>query len=180
MKPEILKNYFVEGVSGEPVCLKTTQQRTKQPDELAKIIQAFQPNDGWVVLQSDVIYFYDNNLGELNQQDGIFNCIVNSNSGETSLKGHFINAEMVNASSDQSLHIVEDGEGGWIITTYHEEADAEPNTLMDKSHLLAKKRHEAGKQPKINYSRYWKHSPNKGYHILAARFTGYSHGEDLS
>ena len=177
MKPEKLIEFLPDGITAEPQYLYTEQQRTNDPEKLATIIKQFQPKDGWIVLQSNVIYFYDNNLINIEQKGSIFNCTLDPKPKEE-LAGCFINAEMVN-KNDESLHIVEDGDGGWIITNYRETDDT-PNTLMDKISLLGKQRIDAKKQPKIHYCRYWTNSKDKGYHIKAARFMGYSNGEDLS
>ena len=179
MKPEELIEFLPDGITAEPQCLYTEQQRTDDPEKLATIIKQFQPKDGWIVLQSNVIYFYDNNLIDIEQKDGIFNCILDPKPKEE-LAGYFINAEMVN-DDNKSLHIVEDGDGGWIITSYQQdEVNNTPNTVMDKVSLLGKQRLDATRQPRINYQRYWMHDTDKGYHIKAARFMGYSNGEDLS
>ncbi len=178
MTPEKLIDYLPDGIKAEPKYLCIEQERTNDPEKLAAIIKQFQPKDGWLVLQSDVIYFYDNNLIGLDQNDGIFTCTLDPMPKEE-LSGYFINAEMVN-NDNKSLHIVEDGDGGWIITRYWEETDKTPNTVMDKVSLLGKQKINATSQPRIHYCRYWEHSKNKGYHIKAARFMGYSNGENLS
>ena len=178
MTPEEIVGYLPDEIKAEPKYLCTEQQRSNDPVELANIIKQFKPKDGWLVLQSHIVYFYDNNLIDLDEKDGIFTCTLDPKP-EEELEGYFINAEMVNKDK-KSLHIVEDGDGGWLITKYREENDKTPNTLMDKVSLLGKQRINPKNQPKINYRRYWVHSKDKGYHIKAARFMGYSNGDDLS
>ena len=133
------------------VCALAWPPRTEKPangEALHKLILAFQPSDGWLCFQNHVCYF----------QAGALKYPENE---------HLLYGEL--AKPNASLHVNEDGQGGWIVTWY-EEGAGEPFAVTE-SHFLGEPNHAPAK---LFYRVYWQEIKDQGFRQLAARFQGFS------
>ena len=71
------------------------------------------------------------------------------------------------ACGDESLHLLPDGAGGWILTTIREGEGEE--TLADEVFHLGNE-HARGA---LTYRRFWRRSEHGGHAPFAARFAGF-------
>ena len=138
--------------------LKIASELCKTPEAVIEKIEAFAPKQGWLCFQSEVAYFC--------QQDFCKNHSIPSH-------GIILYGEVVNDQS--SLHIREEGQGGWILTELTETQGDE--YLVERKRFLGEgKVLPGGKRlspDKLYYRIYWQHDKEYGYRQFAARFTGF-------
>jgi len=121
------------------------------------------PPCGWLTFQGEVIFFSASTPLVLPADSGLL-----------------LNGEIV-VSKEQSLHIREDGQGGWLATTFTEHEKTGEEVLSQSCKLLATGNKQNPKLfPALLYNRYWKHLESFGYHQYCARFTGFINEENLS
>ncbi len=120
-------------------------------EEVAAKVRAFKPTQGWLCFQSEVKYFCKE---EPMPYSGIL------------LYGEVINAD------GKSLHIRENGQGGWILTTFTETQGE--NYLVESKAFLGEK--ELAPES-VYYHVYWKYDEKSGYQQFAARFIGFEKPE---
>ncbi len=166
MSPEELKNWVeklkqndkqngeVAGFVKIPqLCALSWPPRTENPangEVLRKLILDFQPQAGWICWQNRVSYFYFQH-GKLEYPEAT----------------HLLYGEF--SKPDASLHVNEDGQGGWIVTCYEESAG---NTFaVTDSHFLGESKHAPAK---LYYRVYWQDTKEHGFRQIAARFCGFT------
>ncbi len=123
-------------------------------EEVKAKVKAFEPKQGWLCFQDKVEYFCRN----CEKKEMPYSSIL--------LYGEVINVD------GKSLHIREDGRGGWILT-YFTETEGEQYLVETKEFLGEKKL----APDKLYYRVYWQHDKEHGYHQFAARFIGFEKGE---
>jgi hypothetical protein len=117
-------------------------------DKVLQELENFKPEQGWLCFQNKVKFF---RKGDKIPTDSTI-----------LLYGEVVNADGI------SLHIREDGQGGWILT-YFTETDGN-NYLVENQSFLG----ESKLAPEQLYYRvYWQHDDKQGYRQVAARFTGF-------
>lgn len=126
--------------------------------ELERQIADFAPDRGWVCYQSEVATVQD---GQLPRSD--------------SKRGLLLSGELVNLANE-SLHIRQDGQGGWVVTRFIPDQGEE--YLVDDYSLIV---HERDPERRANpgrayYRRYWRPDPQHGIRQAAARFIGFDEG----
>lgn len=124
--------------------IKTTQS------ELHEAIIAFQPLQGWLCCQSNIVSFTNGDLSFLNNAEN----------------GWVLYGELIDANND-SLHISPYANGKWKITRYHEQAGKE---LLSQSISYLGTEKSPGK---LSYTVYWKHDVERGFQKQFSRFTGF-------
>jgi hypothetical protein len=129
------------------------------PDAVYHHLQAFAPEQGWLCFQSVVAEFW--RAADLPSPSG--------------QNGVILSGECVNTAGE-SLHVRQNGRGGWRVTCYRPHAGEK--YLYDTVTLIA---HEPSAQqlhnPKrLRYHRYWKLEPNHGMRPFAACFIGFEGG----
>jgi len=134
-----------------PSCLKwpPKSDTTSSPEEVRQKVAEFAPEQGWLCFQSKVDYFRE--------------------PAKMSFSGILLYGEVVKKATNQSLHIREEGQNGWILT-YFEETEGD-NYLVENTVLLGEKELAPNK---LGYRVYWQHDEKQGYRQLAARFNGFS------
>ena len=161
MNPDRLVELLPDGVKAQSCYLSITPRIFLDHQEMmGHILNDFQPEQGWLVFQSDVVFFHASKPLVLP-------------------RGILLNGELKNAA-EEGLHIVESGQGGWRVTLYQEGNEQKENVVVDDSRMLAKKKQGKKRDPFIHYRRYWKYTEDVGFHIYAARFSGFTHEESLS
>lgn len=155
MQPNELKEILkkIEGLKNLDGKLKACglvkkSENYPTPQEIQEKVENFNPEQGWLCFQSKVEYF---RKGKTMPYSGIL------------LYGEVINAQ------GQSLHIREDGQGGWILTSFEETEDN--NYLVEDTEFLGEK--ELAPK-KLRYRVYWKYDERHGYRQVAARFNGFA------
>jgi hypothetical protein len=151
---KILPKFAIKGLSNLPqkleLCeLKLTEQSIPytQLEQVQAEITKFEPEQGWLCFQSDVEYFCK---GE---------AIPTSS-------GILLYGEVSKSESEESLHIREDGQSGWILTHFIEtEGD---RYLKEKQLFLGEGKNLTPE--KLHYHVYWQYNKEHGYHQYAARF----------
>lgn len=161
MKPDELLRYAqgMQGFSSMESCYLNIDDYEKvailDREIVFRKLREFKPNCGWLNLQSEILSFHGGNIPDLETQ--ILLC-----------------GEMVNANG-QSLHIRENGFGQLIFTILEDSLDQPADSLSETISFLS---HEQPDLPggyfRIEYKRYWQLQEAIGYHIAAARFTGFS------
>ncbi|MDM8559772.1 hypothetical protein [Candidatus Parabeggiatoa sp. HSG14] len=130
---------------------------TSDSEIVEKNVKAFKPMQGWLCFQSGVEYFCKNCKEKTMPYSGIL------------LYGEVVNAE------GESLHIRENGQGGWILTIFTE---TEGNKyLVETKEFLGEKKLAP---EKLYYHVYWQYDEKHGYHQFAARFTGFKKEDNNS
>lgn len=129
------------------------------PNAVYLRLQAFAPEQGWLCFQSVVAEFW--RAADL--------------PGPSRQSGAILTGECIN-TAEESLHIRQNGRGGWRVTCYRPHAGE--NYLYDVVTLIA---HEPSAQrmrnPKrLRYHRYWKLEPDHGIRPFAACFIGFEGG----
>lgn len=153
MKPiELLKTLTALRIKGQNPCdLTLESEACHTAEQVETKLKAFNPIQGWLCFQSEVKYFCQ---GQPMPYSGIL------------LYGEVVNAD------GQSLHIRENGQGGWILTTFTE-TEGE-NYLVETKTFLGEK--ELAPE-KLYYRVYWKYDEKSGYQQFAARFIGFEKQE---
>lgn len=144
MTPEILHNYIKE--LGLKLC--HLERRTLNHQEAEKVKQAlkdFQPQEGWLCFQSTVTHFKNGKLPD----EGII------------LYGE------VKAADNKALHIQQDGNGSWRVTTYQQQAGK--SHLVESTQLLG----EFEEIGNLRYRVYWANDGEQGYRQICAAFNGF-------
>ncbi|HIE02315.1 MAG TPA: hypothetical protein EYP59_18875 [Thiotrichaceae bacterium] len=122
---------------------------TSDPEEVRQKIKEFAPEQGWLCFQSKVDYFRE--LAKM------------------SFSGILLYGEVVKKATNQSLHIREEGQNGWILT-YFEETKGE-QYLVENTVFCGEKELAPNK---LRYRVYWQHDEKQGYRQLGARFNGFT------
>jgi hypothetical protein len=126
-------------------CNDSDEVRQKK---LRQKIEEFAPEQGWLCFQSEVKYFCE--------------------PAEMSFSGILLYGEVVKNTTNQSLHIREDGQNGWILTYFEETNEniylVENTVFLGETNLVSNQ---------LRYRVYWQHENNQGYYQLAARFNGF-------
>jgi len=155
---EVLPKLQIKGLKNLHKKLKTCGLVIKKPEnysiyqaqEVQKKVESFLPEQGWLCFQNKVEYFL---------QDEII-----------PYAGILLYGEVVKLAQKESLHIREDGQGGWILTEF---AETEGNDyLVETKTFLGE-----GKKltpEKLYYRVYWQYDERHGYRQVAARFNGFA------
>lgn len=167
-----LKNLHLK-LEPKPCHLILKPQSYQTPEKVLEMVKNFAPEQGWLCFQSNVEYFCQQDFCEHKSLPD---------------SGLLLYGEVVNAQG-QSLHIREDGEGGWILTEFEEtEGDdflVEERTFLGEKQLFLKKTEEqqflGEKQlflektdvPKLLYRVYWQYDEKHGYRQFSACFKGF-------
>ncbi len=115
--------------------LSVTPETLHQLSEVYAKLDEFKPTSGWLDYQSGKQYFINETLVIADNYDTL------------------LNAEVTNGSNC-SLHIRYNGNGGWIITTYHYNKGGE--YLADKiEHITSFSKRNASPTT-LQYLRFWK------------------------
>lgn len=120
-----------------------------QYDKVVEELENFKPEQGWLCFQNEVKVF---RKGDKIPTDSNI----------------LLYGEVVNADGNSSLHIREDGQGGWILTYFTETKGNE--YLLEKQSFLGQSKLAP---KKLYYNVYWQHDDKQGYRPVAARFTGF-------
>jgi len=118
------------------------------PQEVLQKLDIFLPEQGWLCFQNKVKFF------RKEEQIPTDSTIL--------LYGEVVNADGI------SLHIREDGQGGWILT-YLTETDGNEYLVENQTFLGEKKL----APERLYYRVYWQNDDKQGYRRVAARFTGF-------
>ncbi len=129
----------------KPCNLTLISESAQTPQAVREKLMRFKPEQGWLCFQDQVEYF---RKGESVPDFGIV-----------------FYGEVVNTQG-QSLHIRENGQGGWVLTTYTENLEGD-QYLVENAAFLGEK-HFAPAQ--LFYRVYWQHDEQQGYRQFAARF----------
>ena len=119
-------------------------------DEVITAIRAFQPLQGWLCYQSEVLSLTNGDLSFLD--DDAF--------------GWILNGEFSNASRD-SLHINQSGNGQWLLTTYQEQPG---DALLKQTMTYLSSEKDLGH---LAYAVYWRRDPMMGFQKVHSRFLGF-------
>lgn len=143
------------------VCeLKLSTESHALQEDLKGAIRRFEPVQGWLTFQSEVLKF---------------------KSAPDLERGLVLYGEMIDRKG-RSLHIAEGGLSGWTTTVFQEEeegvrASGGTPCLVEHFTLIGQGSHTGsleGKPPdKLGYERYWRHDPDHGYLPWATRFIGF-------
>lgn len=158
---------FLEGAL-KPCCLvvkSTTFPAADGQQTLKQAIHDFKPVQGWLCIQSNVLFFHESKKFVLPE-------------------GVLLNGEAVNENGE-SLHIREDGKGGWLLTSFREvdpEEEEECCRCMveDFAFLGTSHAKDPKDYPQITYRRYWNYDEDFGCRQFSARFTGFQQEGSLS
>jgi hypothetical protein len=123
--------------------------------KLDRQVADFAPDSGWLCFQSEVLRIHDGQLP-----------------GPDEDRGLPLSGELVNGAGE-SLHLRQNGRGGWIVTRFTPEQGKE--YLVDDCSLIA---HESNPERRrdpgqLCYRRYWCLDPHHGVRQAAARFIGF-------
>jgi len=130
--------------------LKQNPDPCSTSEEVEAKVKAFEPIQGWLCFQSEIKYFCKNCKEQTMPYTGIL-----------------LYGEVVNAAGE-SLHIREDGQGGWILTILTETKGEQ--YLVETKEFLGEKKLAP---EKLYYRVYWQYDEEQGYHQFAARFIGF-------
>ena len=146
---KILPKLKIKGQENLQFCgLEREPEPCFTPEKVEAQVNAFEPIQGWLCFQSKIEHFCK---GQTMPYTGIL-----------------LYGEVVNAAG-KSLHIREDGQGGWILTTFTEtEGD---KYLVETKEFLGEKKLAPDK---LCYRVYWQCHEKHGYHQFAARFIGFT------
>jgi len=150
MKPPELLNHIKNlnlGSTPPELCnLKLKTVSYQQPDEVKKALKDFQPQQGWLCFQDTITHFNNSELPE---------------------KGIILYGE-VKGSNNKALHIQPNNTGGWLLTTYQEQAGE--THLVETTELLGEREEIQGK---LAYRIYWQNDGEQGYRPTCAAFAGF-------
>jgi len=118
------------------------------PQKVLEELDIFLPEQGWLCFQNKVKYFRKKDKIPTDSTILLYGEVVNSDG--------------------KSLHIREDGQGGWILTYFTETKGKE--YLVENQSFLGENK-LAPKQ--LYYRVYWQYDNKQGYRQVAARFTGF-------
>ncbi|MGB1108957.1 MAG: hypothetical protein ACPG4N_01295 [Gammaproteobacteria bacterium] len=121
-------------------------------DEAESALAAFDAQQGWICRQSSLDVFQTTHKRP------------NPNTG-----GVLLSAELVASDDRHSLHLRQDGHGGWIISDIREADLAGPDALDGLMHTTC----QIGTNPVegwLLYRVYWTHSEPIGWHPQISRF----------
>jgi len=130
------------------------------PEAVREALQDFDPEEGWLCFQSALKRFLK---GELLPDAGVI------------LYGE------VKGKDGRSLHIQQDGEGGWVLTYYHEQSGGDTH-LAEDVFLIAEAYPDDPKNTRydLKYRVYWgdsdygkKDDDGQGWRQIAAAFFGF-------
>lgn len=123
-------------------------ERPADAEQLRQLIEAFQPREGWICWQNDVTHFPPG-------------------APEYPPDKHLLYAEFANA--DASLHVNEDGQGGWIVTWFKEGAGEA--FAVTETRFMGERLEDM--PDKLWYRVYWQDTGQWGFRQIAARFGGF-------
>ncbi|PWQ92325.1 hypothetical protein [Leucothrix pacifica] len=118
--------------------------------EVISAIRAFQPLQGWLCYQSEVLSLTNGDLSFLDHS-GI---------------GWILNGELSNANRE-SLHISQNGSGQWLLTKYQEQPGED---LLRQTMTYLSTKDELGH---LAYAVYWQRDALIGYQKVHSRFLGF-------
>jgi len=147
--PELLKHIKNLNLGGKPpeLCdLKITPVPYEQAAEVKQALEEFQPQQGWLCFQDTVTHFNNSDLPD---------------------EGVILYGE-VKASNRKALHIQPNNTGGWLLTTYQEQAG--DTYLVESTQLLGESEAITGK---LAYRVYWQNDDEQGYRPICAAFAGF-------
>jgi len=119
-------------------------------DDVVAAIRAFQPLQGWLCYQSEVLSLTDGDLSFLDKGGS----------------GWILNGEFSNANRD-SLHISQSGSGQWLLTKYQEQSGED---LLKQTMTYLSTKDELGH---LAYAVYWRRDALVGYQKVHSRFLGF-------
>ncbi len=125
--------------------LERSTRQCQQPDEVKQVLKNFQPEEGWLCFQSSVAFF---------------------KKGELPNKGTILYGE-VKGKNRRALHIQQNGNGGWLLTTLQEQ---EGNTHMVEYTKLLGEFDDPGD---LHYRVFWQADAEQGYRPICAAFNGF-------
>ena len=129
--------------------LEISSSRGDNLFDLAERLEIFSPKAGWAVCQSQTHLF----------TSGKFNLSI----AENLLYGEFVRP-------DTSLHVRQDGRGGWICTQYNEStsSDNAEQFIVTNSSYLA----DTEECDRLYYRVFWGNKGNQGLKALYYRLSG--------
>ena len=119
---------------------------------LAQEIAAFAPNQGWLCYQSAVVAFPPGGLPEADADRGLI-----------------LSGELTNTAK-HSLHIRQDGRGGWHLTRFTPGAG---DAYLVDDHCLIAHGSDPQHPRRLHYRRYWTQDDQHGIRQAAACFIGF-------
>lgn len=156
----------------------------REPDAVVEALAQLPPVAGWACLQSRVIHWEAGTSGTA--QPGSTATAADASdrargigerlrSAQTDGGGLLLSAEAID-DNGHSLHVRQDGRGGWRVIRFT--PDAGDTYLTDQIALL-RHRNDPGKRRnpgKLHYQRYWAVEPDSAHGVrqLAARFIGFA------
>ncbi len=142
-----IKNLNLTGKKLPQLCqLKLTTIEYQQAAEVKKALKEFQPEQGWLCFQDTIAHFQNSKLPD---------------------EGVILYGE-VKGKNNQALHIQPHNNGGWLLTTYQEQAGE--THLVESTELLAENEEITGK---LAYRVYWQNDGEQGYRPICAAFAGF-------
>jgi hypothetical protein len=152
MKPtELLENLkkLDLGKALKLCALKLTTVPYQQAAEVKQALEKFQPQQGWLCFQDTVTYFKNSDLPD---------------------EGVILYGE-VKSNNNKVLHIQPNNTGGWLLTTYQEQAGE--THLVESTQLLG----EFEDSGNLAYKVYWQNDGEQGYRPICAAFAGFKKQE---
>lgn len=155
--------------------LGMTANRLSEPGKVIDALSAFAPIAGWACLQSRVVHWPDRDAAAApdpsTETPDMRELLRDQGQGA----GLLLSAEAVDGD-DNSLHIRQDGRGGWRVTYFNA---GESDTYLEDDVELIRHRNapQARRQPgRLCYRRYWAVEPDSAHGVrqLAARFVGFT------
>ena len=156
---DLLPRMRIESLQVRPARVRALpSEPSAGASELAQLIADFAPDSGWLCFQSEVMQVRGAVLPEPDRARGLL------------LSGELVDAD------GESLHIRQDGRGGWIATRFT--PGVGERYLVDEHRLVVfepdpDRRDRPGW---LRYLRYWRLDPDHGIRQAAARFIGFDEG----
>jgi len=185
---DILPQLEIRGLKNFHQHLDTCQLQVSSSDGLTNFqqvrekVKQFNPEQGWLCFQSEVIYFETEENQDNSQKEQALNKPSFFEKLGLSIRlwrklpntqfkmpesGILLYGEVVN--NQKSLHIREDGHGGCILTYFTEKKGKD--VLVETKSFLGEGK---GLTPeKLYYRIYWQYDEQYGYRQFAARFIGF-------
>jgi hypothetical protein len=118
-------------------------------------LRAFAPGSGWLCFQSHRVDVEQGALPEPKPHWGLL-----------------LSAECFDPDTGHSLHLRQNGRGGWSLS-YYQPGDGD-HYLYDEVTLVSHQNNLKRKPKRLHYRRYWQMDPQRGPLPVAACFIGYS------
>ena len=176
---DLLKNLHSEF----QLCNLTIKPKTYSTEEQVQVrqqVEKFAPEPGWLCFQSEVQYFpkpEDNTEKAENKvppvkKDRFWTRLLRKVSGtpfKMPSSSILLYGEVINAQG-HTLHIRENGQGGWILTYFIE--GKKGNHYLVEDQVLLGEKEVAPKE--LRYRVYWQYDDQHGcYRQIVARFNGF-------